>query len=63
MKFEVTMVAQTKDELLAQQFDLEMARISKLIDTENMTAELRMRCQDRCTNQVCIKSYEQEIDE
>ena len=62
MKFEAATVAQTKDELLAQRFDSEMARISELIDTETAMAELKMRRQDRCTDQARINSYEQDID-
>lgn len=62
MKFEVATVAQTKDELMAQRFDLEMARISKLIDTETATAELKMTRQDRCKDQARCAQYEAEID-
>ena len=63
MTFEVATVAQTKDELLAQRFDSEMARLSKLIDTETATSELKMRRQDRCTDPAWVAQYEKEIDE
>jgi hypothetical protein len=62
MKFETATVAQTKDEIEAQRFDSEMARLSKLIDTETSTSELKMRRQDRCTDQVKCAQYEAEID-
>ncbi len=62
MKFETATVAQTKDEIEAQRFDSVMARLSKLIDTETSTSELKMRRQDRCTDQVKCAHYEAEID-
>ncbi len=62
MKVEAATVAQTKDEIEAQRFDSEMARLSKLIDTETSTSELKMRRQERCTDQVKCAQYEAEID-
>jgi hypothetical protein len=63
MKFETATVAQTKDEIAAQRFDSEMARLSKLIDTETSTSELKMRRQDRCTDPIRVARYEAEIDQ
>jgi hypothetical protein len=64
MKFEAATVAQTKDELEAQQrFDSEMARLSKLIDTETSTSDLKMRLQDRCKDQERAARFMKEIDQ
>ena len=67
MKFEAATVAQTKDELEAQRFDSEMARLSKLIDTETSTSELKMRLQDRCKDNARDHAraarFEKEIDQ
>ncbi len=63
MKFEAATVVQMKDELEAQRFGSEMARLSKLIDTETSTSELKMRLQDRCKDHARSARFEKEIDQ
>ncbi len=63
MKVDTATVAQTKDEMTAARFDSEMARLSKLIDTETSTSELKMRRQERCTDPDRVSRYEDEIDQ